>query len=188
MFNLVKHWKLIILVINVIIFSLSAFTSAEPLNDAAKEGDLDGVKRLIEEGANIEVRDASSSTPLYNAVDGGHRDVAKFLILKGANVNVNCENGNTPLHRATVLFGGDKEMAELLIKNGANVNAVTTVVGDTPLHFAAWMGITKMVEFLIANGADVNAVNIEKATPLQMAERVGSKDIMELLVKHGGHK
>ena len=70
MFNLVKHWKLIILVINVIIFSLSAFTSAEPLNDAAKEGDLDEVNRLIEEGANIEVRDASVSTPLYNAEIG----------------------------------------------------------------------------------------------------------------------
>ena len=79
MYNLVKHWKLIILVINVLIFSLSAFTNAEPLNDAAKEGDLDEVKRLIEKGANIEVRDASKSTPLYNAVDGGHRDLAKFL-------------------------------------------------------------------------------------------------------------
>ena len=56
MFNLVKHWKLIILVINVIIFSLSTFASAEPLNDVAKEGDLDEVKRLIEKGTNIEVR------------------------------------------------------------------------------------------------------------------------------------
>jgi len=80
MFNLVKHWKLIILVINVIFFSLSAFTSAEPLNGAAKEGNLDEVKRLIKEGANIEVRDASASTPLYNALDRGNKDVVEFLI------------------------------------------------------------------------------------------------------------
>jgi ankyrin repeat protein len=66
------------------IFTISAFSSAEPLNDAAKEGDLDEVKRLIKEGANIEVRDASASTPLYNAVDRGNRDVVEFLILKGA--------------------------------------------------------------------------------------------------------
>ena len=71
MFNLVKNWKLIILVINVIIFSLSAFTSAEPLNDAAKEGDLDEVKRLIKEGANIEAKDVSGSTPLYNSLRPG---------------------------------------------------------------------------------------------------------------------
>ena len=75
MFNLVKHWKPILLVINVIVFSLSTFAGAEPLNDASKAGDLNEVKRLIEEGANIECRDASSSTPIYNAVDGGHRDV-----------------------------------------------------------------------------------------------------------------
>jgi ankyrin repeat protein len=66
------------------IFTISAFSGAEPLNDAAKEGDLDEVKRLIKEGANIEVRDASASTPLYNAVDRGNRDVVEFLILKGA--------------------------------------------------------------------------------------------------------
>ena len=101
MLNLIKHWKLIILVVNVAFFSLSAFTSAEPLNVAAKEGNLDEVKRLIEEGANIEVRDVSKSTPLYNAVDGGNREVVEFLISKGANVNVNCESGRTPLHRAT---------------------------------------------------------------------------------------
>ena len=95
MFNLVKHWKLIILVINVIIFSLSIVVAAEPLNDAAKGGDLDEARRLIEGGADIECRDASSSTPIYNAVDGGHRDLAEFLISKGANINVNCENGNT---------------------------------------------------------------------------------------------
>jgi ankyrin repeat protein len=119
MFNLVKHWKLIVLVINVMIFTISAFTSAEPLNDAAKEGNLDEVKRLIEEGANIEVRDSSRSTPLYNALDQGNKDVMKFLILKGANVNVNCTEGYTPLHRATRLFGGDKELVNLLIYTSA---------------------------------------------------------------------
>ena len=59
MLNLAKHWKLIILAINVMIFTISAISSAEPLNDAAKEGDLDEVKRLVKEGANIEVRDVS---------------------------------------------------------------------------------------------------------------------------------
>jgi len=47
MLHFVKHWKLIILAINVIIFSLSVFANAETLNDAAKEGDLDKIKRLI---------------------------------------------------------------------------------------------------------------------------------------------
>ncbi len=188
MFILVKHWKLIILVINVIIFSLSAFTSAAPLNDAAKEGDLDEVKRLIKEGANIEVRDASASTPLYNAVDRGNKDIVEFLILKGANVNVNCTEGNTPLHRASLLFGGDKEMVKLLIANEANVNAVDNHDGYTPLHLVACCGITEIAEILIANGANVNAVAKNGWTPLRPAEENSDKDMVELLIKHGAHK
>jgi hypothetical protein len=117
----------------MIVFSLGTVVGAEPLNDAAKEGNLDEVKRLIEEGANIEVRDSSRATPLYNALDQGNKDVVEFLILKGANVNVNCTEGYTPLHRATRLFGGDKELVNLLIANGANVNAVDDF-GYTPLH------------------------------------------------------
>ena len=59
MLSIVKRWKLILLVINAIIFSLSVFASVEPLNDTAKEGDLDEVRRLIKEGANIEAKDVS---------------------------------------------------------------------------------------------------------------------------------
>ena len=86
----------------VTIFSLNGFASAEPLNEAAKEGDLDEVKRLIEDGANIEAKDASSATPLYNAVDRGHKELAELLILKGANINVNCTDGYTPLHLSLI--------------------------------------------------------------------------------------
>jgi hypothetical protein len=50
MFNLVKHWKPILLIINVIVFSLSSVVGAEPLNNAAEAGELDEVKRLIEGG------------------------------------------------------------------------------------------------------------------------------------------
>ena len=118
MFNLVHHWKQIFLVIHVLIFTFSIFAGAEPLNDAAKEGDLDKVNRLIQEGANIEVRDASSSTPLYNAVDGGHKELAELLISKGANVNAVDKSGNSPLWWAE--SGGFKEIMELLVKHGGH--------------------------------------------------------------------
>jgi ankyrin repeat protein len=118
MFHLVKHWNRIILVVNVIIFSLSAFASAEPLNGAAKDGDLDEAKRLIEEGANIEAKDVSGSTPLYNALDQGNKEIVKFLILKGANVNAVMINGKTPLAQAEM--SGVKDTVELLIKHGGH--------------------------------------------------------------------
>ena len=162
---------------------------AEPLNDAAKEGNLDEVKRLIEEGANIEVRDSSRATPLYNALDRGNKDVVVFLILKGANVNVNCTEGYTPLHRATRFFGGDKELVNLLIANGANVNAFDDF-GYKPLHMAAYYNLTEIAEILIANSANLNKVSKRNSTPLMEAEMQGFKDTMELTQKptNGGRE
>ena len=108
---------------HLFVIFFGAVTNADPLNEAAKQGNLKEVKRLISKGANIEAKDASSATPLYNAVDKGNKDVVEFLISKGANINANCTDGFTPLHRATVLFGGDKEMVKFLLSHGANVNA-----------------------------------------------------------------
>ena len=45
------------------LFFLGAVTNAGPLNEAAKQGNLKEVKRLISKGANIEAKDASSATP-----------------------------------------------------------------------------------------------------------------------------
>jgi ankyrin repeat protein len=42
-----------------------------------------------------------------------------------------------------------------------------------------------MAEFFIAKGADVNAEDEGGKTPLQVAEREGRTEIVELLRKHG---
>ena len=107
-----------ILVINVIVFTFALFAGAEPLNDASKEGDLDEVKRLIQGGANIEVRDASSSTLLFIVAYSGNKELAELLILKGANVNAVDKTGYTPLWWAE--FGDFKEIMELLVKHGGH--------------------------------------------------------------------
>lgn len=63
-----QNLKITVVVI-FLLFVLGSVANAEPLNEAAKQGNLKEVKRLISKGANIEVKDASSATPLYNAVD-----------------------------------------------------------------------------------------------------------------------
>jgi ankyrin repeat protein len=81
------------------IFLVSSLAFAENLHEAVKEGNMDMVKRLIDEGANINAKDQSSATPLYLAVDRGLKDLAIFLIQKGANVNIICTDKMTALHR-----------------------------------------------------------------------------------------
>jgi len=104
-----------------VIFSLSGFAVAEPLHEAAKEGDLAKVKSLIEEGSDVNAGDEKGFTPLHFAAYGGYKEVAELLTLKGANVNAAEITGATPLHYAA--RKGYKDVAELLILKGANVNA-----------------------------------------------------------------
>jgi ankyrin repeat protein len=74
------------------------------LHDAAMNGRADIAELLIEQGAEVDVRDDSGykSTPLHEACDEGHVNVAKVLLKHGANVNAPDKDGNTPIHRAAM--------------------------------------------------------------------------------------
>ena len=78
MFNLGKRWILIIVYIYAIIFSLSGYALSEPLHDVAKEGSLEKVTRLVEEGSNVNIRTDTGVTPLHFAAYRGHKDVAEW--------------------------------------------------------------------------------------------------------------
>ena len=118
MFNLGKRWKLIMVFIFTIFFSLSGFAVAGPLHDAAKEGDLVTIKSLIAEGFDVNTVDNNEMTPLHLAAQIGYKEIAEILILKGANVNAKTKSGTTPLHSAA--REGHKEVEDLLIKHGGH--------------------------------------------------------------------
>ena len=105
---------------------------------AARTGDLDGIKRYLAEGADInELSGQANLSPLSWATLTGKTEAAKLLLKLGADVNVRQEDGGTPLHIAAFL--GRAELAELLIKEGADVNAKNRG-GDTPASglYAPW--------------------------------------------------
>jgi ankyrin repeat protein len=111
-----------------------------PLHRAALAGDIESVKALVSQGANVNVKSSplnntmSASTPLDSAVWGGHLAVVQFLVSKGANINTKDHRGNTPLHSA-VWRGGHIEIIKFLVSQGADINAKTND-GYTPLHLA----------------------------------------------------
>ena len=55
---------------------------------AAKRGEVEKVKAVLAEGANLETTDSLlGATPLQLAAQGGHKDIVKLLLDAGANVN-----------------------------------------------------------------------------------------------------
>jgi ankyrin repeat protein len=71
------------------------------LHLAARQGETEAVKALLEAGAPIDQKAiGDSSTPLIVATINGHFDLAKFLVDQGANPEAAQHNGVTPLYAA----------------------------------------------------------------------------------------
>jgi ankyrin repeat protein len=72
-----------------------------PLHLAARQGQLEAAKALLEAGADINQQAVGDkSTPMLVATINGHFDLAKFLLEKGGNPNAAQHNGVTPLYAA----------------------------------------------------------------------------------------
>ena len=105
--------QLMITTIAAVLLVGTAF--ADPIHDVAWKGDLAGVQRELNKGADVNARGFLGSTPLHNAARWGHKEVAKLLIAKGADVNAKDNRGLTPLDWAEDF----PEMRDLLRKHGA---------------------------------------------------------------------
>jgi ankyrin repeat protein len=80
---------------------------ASPIHEAALAGDVELVKLLIENGADVDDRDVQGYTPLLLAIQAGHTDIAKVLIANGADVNARSASDGgdyvTPLDLSIIL-------------------------------------------------------------------------------------
>ncbi|XP_077234807.1 phytochrome-interacting ankyrin-repeat protein 1-like [Tasmannia lanceolata] len=93
------------------------------LHIGARKGDLKEVKRLLDEGMDVNVPawgpKSQGVTPLHLAAQGGHLKVMDELLERGANIDARTKGacGWTPLHSA--VKGRNKEAVKFLIDNGA---------------------------------------------------------------------
>ena len=78
------------------------------------------VKLLLENGAEIDIKNKYKNTALYVAVREGHEGIVKRLLDKEANPNIQDQQRNTALHKAAQ--GGHTDIVELLLENWANPN------------------------------------------------------------------
>jgi ankyrin repeat protein len=68
-----------------------------PLQMAARRGNVDVARALLDCGANLESRDKLGDTPLGRAVNCGKVEVVSFLIASGADVHSMGSKGLTPM-------------------------------------------------------------------------------------------
>lgn len=67
------------------------------LTVAARDGNIQAVNLLIEEGADINRLEGGGNSPLFWAVYYGHEDVVATLLRHGARVHNKCANCRDPM-------------------------------------------------------------------------------------------
>jgi len=156
-----------------------------PVADAASRGDINAVRALLKQGADVNTPRADGMTALHWAAERGDAAMAEMLIYAGANVSAGTRIGQyTPLHVAS--RAGNAVVVRALLKAGANPAARTSTSGVTPLHLAAESGSVDAVTALLDKGADPNAKESEwDQTPLIFATEANRADVIKVLIQHG---
>uniref|UniRef100_H3APK3 Ankyrin repeat domain-containing protein 11 n=1 Tax=Latimeria chalumnae TaxID=7897 RepID=H3APK3_LATCH len=116
------------------------------LHRAAIRGDARRIKELINEGADVNVKDFAGWTALHEACNRGYYDVAKQLLAAGAEVNTKGLDDDTPLHDAS--NNGHYKVVKLLLRYGGNPHQ-SNRKGETPLKVA---NSPTMVNLLLGKG------------------------------------
>jgi ankyrin repeat protein len=162
-----------------------AQTGDSPLIEAARIQDVDAVRSMLAEGADVNARQADESTALHWAVHWEHQDTVELLIRAGADVNAANDLATTPLVMASA--SGNGAIVEALLAAGADANAARAS-GETALMLAARTGSLLSVSALLAAGAEVNAVESTRGqSALMWASANAHPDVVDALLDHGAN-
>lgn len=158
-----------------------------PVMLAAQCNCYDTAKVLLENRANVDVRDSENKTVLHYAI--GSSDIVKEILkdLK-ANSLIRAKDrlGNTPLHYAACK-GCVKDASIILMKYRAGAT-ITNGAGETPLHIAARYGCVSVAKKLMEGRGKrtVNGNDVYERTPLHLAAQQGHDELVEFFLKKGG--
>lgn len=158
--------------------------SETALHVAAEKGQLEVVRLLLEAGAGKHQITSEGSSALHLAAWNGHAQVAQLLLEAGLDKDHAAKDGSSALHLA-VENGSEAVVACLL---NAKVDTGTCRQGFAPLHLAASFGYVEIAELLLKAGAEKNQETPFNETALDVAEKMGHKNLVKLLLRFEAHR
>ncbi len=151
----------------------------KPLLRAARHGDYAAVKKMLQNGDNVNLVQRGEGTPLTMAIRSENFKIAELLMEKGADPNLGTNSDGYPLWMAA--RKGDIKLVRLLISKGADVNMKFPGDGSALIQAAKGRNL-EMVKVLVNLGADVNMAVRGDGNPLIMASKAGDMEVVEYLV------
>jgi ankyrin repeat protein len=152
------------------------------LLEAARRGNKEAARVLIEAGADVNYKDSYGVTALMFAAISGSSEIMQRLIEKGADVNVKDVDGRTALIEVLTTENDiPADIIKVLVEAGADVK-VRIYDGITPLMIASF-GDPKIVRMLVEAGAVVKAKDVHGKTALNRAEH--NPEVIKILTEAG---
>lgn len=163
---------------------LAGPAAESPVADAAQQGDLEAIRSLLRDGADVNAAQNDGMSALHWAAQNDHASVIEVLLYAGANMAATTRlGGYTPLHLAG--RAGNASALEALLSGGSDPGTLTST-GVTALHFASASGRTDAIEVLIRHGANIDAGTTRDAqTALMWATASNRLDAMRTLLDAG---
>ncbi|XP_049583999.1 ankyrin repeat and SOCS box protein 9 isoform X1 [Syngnathus scovelli] len=136
-----------------------------PIHDAASNGRMLTLQRLIAQGVCVNLSTLDQVSPLHGASLQGHAGCVKLLLQHGANINSSTLDGRTALSEAC--GRGHVTCVSLLLRHRAR--PMGSSVSNSPMHVAASKGYPECIESLAQHGADLDQNIHQSGTPLHVA-------------------
>jgi ankyrin repeat protein len=172
---------------------LSAASSISPiprggftaLMFAAREGDLDSARIMLDAGVDINFGDVDNVTPLVAAIMNKQYTLAKFLIDRGADVNVIDAGGRTALYAAIDIRNEDwTAMPNRTTDDPLPAFDVVKAIVDR----GAKLDVPLTRSLTVRSGMDFGDTTLGAgATPLMRAARAGDHAVIRLLLDKGAN-
>uniref|UniRef100_A0A182WHF8 ANK_REP_REGION domain-containing protein n=1 Tax=Anopheles minimus TaxID=112268 RepID=A0A182WHF8_9DIPT len=183
-----------------------------PLQIAARKGYSDVAALLLEQGANVQLRDVYGNSALHFAVECGCAKTVRLLLCHGASSGVRNSLGKSPLQLA--IASEQRKIVRMLLHSGQQVESIAlperlrnqSIVNDllfvtkqfeyclapgdvcsdsfTPLHHATdESAILKLLQFYEIDVASPRY----RTTPLHLACLCNEPQRVKTLLKHGAN-
>ena len=160
----------------------------EQLLQATQRGDREAVLKLLQEGADINVRDAQGRTPVMIATYQHNTGMVRALFQAGADVNICDNNKENPLLHAAAQ--GWLDILRLAIEAHADTRLINRFGGISIIPASERGHVEIVRELLTYTDINVNHVNNLRWTALLEAIMLSNggkahQQIVQLLIDYG---